>query len=421
WYLLTLILMLCSAPLILYWQNVVSPAGVLIGPPAIVLTSIALISGFLFLITWPIGGGLSWPFAWLTDQSISVCEWFVRGADRLPGACWYLPSPPIWWLIGFYTILIGALAGVRLGPIKTSLGSRFTPLVRPSVPAILLGAWTSLGLLVGAWKPASDELHVHFLAVGHGGCVVIVTPERRVLLYDAGSLSGPEVTRRHIAPFLWSLGVSRVDELFVSHGDLDHFNGLPALADRFAIGQVTLTPSFEQRHAPGVQHVMNDLRRRQIAIRETWADDQFRSGDVQFRVLHPPTQGPDGPENARSLVMLIEHAGHRILLTGDLEKKGLDWVLELPPQPVDVLMAPHHGSRTANTEKLVTWASPRLAIASDGPKQAGTKEEDIYTKKKIPYWITWPHGMITLRSHRTGLIAESFRTGQRMVVATAGR
>ncbi len=121
----------------------------------------------------------------------------------------------------------------------------------------------------------------------------------------------------------------------------------------------------------------------------------------------------------RSLVLLIEHQRHSMLLTGDLELKGLDYLLDRPPLRLDVLMAPHHGSRAANPPRLIEWASPRLAIACDGPRASTSKEEDAYAKKKIPYWITWPNGAITLRSHRTGLIAETYRTGQRLVV-TAG-
>src|SRR5262245_34808260 len=95
-----------------------------------------------------------------------------------------------------------------------------------------------------------------FVAVGHGGCTVIETPDGRTILYDAGSITGPEVTRRHIAPFLWHRGIRRIDEVIVSHADLDHFNGVPALAERFAIGQVSLTPSFSAKPTPGVKAVL---------------------------------------------------------------------------------------------------------------------------------------------------------------------
>ena len=52
---ITTVLSLATAPLIMYWQNLVSPAGVLIGPPAIVLTTVALIAGFLLILLWPLG------------------------------------------------------------------------------------------------------------------------------------------------------------------------------------------------------------------------------------------------------------------------------------------------------------------------------------------------------------------------------
>jgi competence protein ComEC len=418
WYLITLILGAATAPLVIYWQNVVSPAGVLIGPVAIFLTSIALVAGFLFLLVSLVGGWVALPFAWVTGQSLALCEAVVRLADRLPGGCWYVPDVPVWWLVVFYGALIGWMCGAK----RTAAGPRLVPVVRPAAFAAALGAWACVGLLAGAYKPASDELRVSFVAVGHGGCVVIETPDGRVLLYDAGAIGGPDVTRRHIAPFLWSRGVRRLDEIFISHADLDHFSGLPALADRFAIGQVTMTPSFALKPAPGVAHVISELRRRGIAVRESRAGDQFSAGDVSMSVLHPPAEGLDGPnENIRSLVLLIEHKGHRILLTGDLEKEGMTMLLRTPPTHTDVLMAPHHGSPTATPARLLDWATPKLAVACDGPKNVMRKEEGVYARKKVPYWVTWPHGTITLRSHRTGLIAETFRTGQRVVVVAGER
>ena len=75
-------------------------------------------------------------------------------------------------------------------------------------------------------------------AVGHGLAVVIHTPGDQVLLYDCGRMGDPSVGRRIIAPALWSRGLSRIDEVILSHADQDHYNGLPDLLDRFAIGMV---------------------------------------------------------------------------------------------------------------------------------------------------------------------------------------
>src|SRR5262249_30666901 len=165
----------------------------------------------------------------------------------------------------------------------------------------------------------------------------------------AGAVSGPDVTRRIVAPYLWHRGIRRIDELFLSHADLDHFNGVVELLERFEVGLVTMTPSFTQKGLPGVQKTLAEIDHRGVPVRIAYAGDRLTAGAVTFDVLHPPAIGPDGNENARSLVMRLSFDGRTVLLTGDLEGPGLGRVLSLPPDPVDVLMAPHHGSATANT------------------------------------------------------------------------
>src|SRR5205823_5258557 len=148
-------------------------------------------------------------------------------------------------------------------------------------------------------------LRCTFLAVGHGGCTVLETPDGRTLLYDAGALAGPDVTRLKIAPFLWYRGIRRIDEVFISHADLDHFNGLPALLERFAVGQVTCTPSFREKPTPGVRFTLETLERRHIPVRIVKLGDRLMAGPVEMEVIHPPETGPEGNENGRSMVLLV--------------------------------------------------------------------------------------------------------------------
>jgi hypothetical protein len=90
-------------------------------------------------------------------------------------------------------------------------------------------------------------------------------------------------------------------------------------------------------------------------------------------------------------------------------------VLSLPHVNPDVLMAPHHGSKAANTDELRDWASPKLVVSCEGiPRTLSRK--NAYTRKSIPYWTTHEHGAITLHSHRTGLVAESYRSEERLVM-----
>jgi competence protein ComEC len=275
-----------------------------------------------------------------------------------------------------------------------------------------------VGLLCAAVRLPSDELRCTFLAVGHGGCTVLETADGRTLLYDAGALGGPDVARRQIAPFLWHRGVSRIDEVFLSHADLDHFNGLPELLDRFAVGQVTCTPTFANKNTEGVRQTMEALRQRGIPVRIVKAGDDLKAGDVQLLVLHPPAVGPEGNENTRSMVLEVRHAGHTLLLTGDLEGPGLERVLGLRPPRIDIFQAPHHGSRFANIPELAEWARPRVAVSSQGPPRGPGGVPEPYTVKGARFLSTWADGAITIRSHSTGMVVETFVTGQRFVLRT---
>ena len=178
-------------------------------------------------------------------------------------------------------------------------------------------------MVAGLLEAPTDELRVTFLAVGHGGCTVIETPDGRTLVYDAGALGGPEMTRRQLAPYLWRRGTRRIDELFLSHADLDHFNGVVSLMERFEVGLVTCTPSFSLKQSPGVERTLAEIERSGVPIRIAQAGDRLTAGDLVMDVLHPPPVGPEGNENTRSLVLKLRHAGHTILLTGDMEGPGL--------------------------------------------------------------------------------------------------
>jgi competence protein ComEC len=203
-YAITLAVWLAAAPLVAARYHLVSPAGLLIGPPVVLLTSIALMAGFLLLLASLAAGPLVPVLALVSRCSLGACDVLVNVAQRLPGAYWYVGDIPEWWLVVFYGVLLTVL-------VHETLIRHW----RWALPAGV--AWVCVGLLTGWARPASEELRCTFLAVGHGGCTVLETQDGRTLLYDAGALGGPDVTRRQIAPFLWHRGVRRIDEVFLSH------------------------------------------------------------------------------------------------------------------------------------------------------------------------------------------------------------
>src|SRR5207244_1394795 len=122
----------------------------------------------------------------------------IGAAERVPFSYFYIGDLPIWWLWGFYCLVFPALG---------------VPWLRQRWQWTMAGGalWFGLGIWHYYSRPAVDDLRLTFLAVGHGGCSVLETEDGRVLLYDAGTLGGPDVTRHIIAPFLWSRRIHRID------------------------------------------------------------------------------------------------------------------------------------------------------------------------------------------------------------------
>jgi competence protein ComEC len=347
----------------------------------------------------------------ITEWSLAGCEVLTHAAEKIPGGWVYGPAPSPLWLIGFYAGIAGM---VLFSP----------PWPRRCLAALVV--WVLLGLLVSYRPHTSEEARFTFLAVGHGGCVVIETPDGRVILYDAGTTSGPDAVRRVVAPYLWHRGIQRIDEVFLSHADLDHFNGLPELMKRFPIGRITLTPSFADKTTPGVEATLAAIDRRGIPRRIAVAGDRLEAGALSFDVLHPPAEGPSGNENTRSMVLLARYAGHMVLLTGDLEGEGQSMTRNKQIGPVDVMLAPHHGGKIANAPQrnpggdpgpglMAAWARPKLVVSCQRPGPT----EHLHTSYGAVGAIVWDtptSGAVTVRCHSSGVVAEAFRSGEVKVI-----
>jgi competence protein ComEC len=407
----SLILGVLNAPMVLAWQNLVSPLGIVLGPPLILLTTVALLTGFALLLLSPFSAWLAWIPARFTEWSLAGCEVLTHAAEQVPGGWVYGPAPSPLWLIGFYL----GVAGMVLLP---------SPWPRRCLIGLIV--WVLLGLLVSFRPHTSDETRFTFLAVGHGGCVVIETADGRVILYDAGTTSGPDAVRRVVAPYLWHRGIQQIDEVFLSHADLDHFNGLLELMKRFPIGRITMTPTFADKTTPGVETALAAIDRRGIPRRIAVAGERFEAGALTLEVLHPPAEGPPGNENTRSMVLLAKCSGHTVLLTGDLEGEGQTQVRSRPIGSIDVMLAPHHGGKIANAPQrnpggnalpglMAAWAKPKLVISCQRP---GPTEHLVESYGAVGgvVWDTPTSGAVTVRCHSTGVIAEAFRSGEVRVI-----
>jgi len=366
----SMVIWLVAAPLVTYHFQITAPISILITPLLWPLVAIALISGLTLCII----GWLLPPLAWLLGEICSCCLWgtesIVTTARQLDFGSFYLPGPPGWWVLVFYAgLLVAALL--------------LWPRVRAIPLCSIATLWVVVGLATVGWKTPDTKLRCTFLAVGHGTCVVLELPGGETLLYDAGSLGSPDRVSRIIASFLWSRGITHLDAVVISHADVDHYNALPGLLERFEIDRVYVSPLMfnprivsDQLDAPNfLKQTLVDAK---IPLHEIWINDRLAttSDDVTIKILHPPKRGVAGQDNANSLLLAIHYAGHSILLPGDLESPGMEAVTAKESQSFDILLAPHHGSRHSDPPAFAAWCTPTWVVVS-GPHESPEQQVTV--------------------------------------------
>jgi competence protein ComEC len=343
---------LFTLPLVAARFHLISPVGVMINVVLAPLSTLVLWCGYIHLGVGLLAPAISWivafPFEWGLRAVLALVEW----AAHVKLSHFYVPGPSDWWLAGYY-LLVFALAFVR--PVRRWGCRGWSVLV----------AWVVVGLVWGLRTPNSDSLRCTFLSVGHGGAILIETPNGGTLLYDAGAMQDGRIAQRAVQSALWERRRHGLDAIIVSHADMDHFNGAAGLMQSVPVGSLLVSQQFLDFQQPAVAELCESTAALAVPIRLVRDGDRLQLDDqVEIRVLHPGFGRPHSDDNANSIVLAIEFAGRRILLTGDLDGHGQATLLEMPPLSVDVLLSPHHGSRRANPPALAEWAQPKDLVVS---------------------------------------------------------
>ena len=321
------------APAVLLLFGQVSIAGPLANAVAIpvvsvIVTPLALLAAVI-------------PADFLLELAARLVEWllqFLEFCAALPGALWqqHAPAP---WAIGL------AIAGAIWVLAPRGVPGRGCGLALMA-PAFLLAP--------GA--PAPGEAWITAFDVGQGLAVVVRTATR-TLIYDAGPAFGAEADSggRILVPELRAAGARGVDLMVLTHEDTDHIGG--ALSVLESVEVQALASSLPQAHA------LNALV---PAPRRCLAGESWDWDGVGFAFLHPRPEDFSVRRNNQSCVLKIEAAGASMLLTGDIERLAELSLVNHAEIRADVILVPHHGSRTSSTPEFVAAVAPRWAIVTAG-------------------------------------------------------
>ena len=314
-------------------------------------------------------------------------------------------APPLVWLV---KLPLQSLAGLLVWwtGLIGDLPWGFSRSVQPSLVQVILALATLLLfhfppqwlrhrfwnrriaalvlLVLFSWWPVvagSRDLRVYFLDVGQGDSCLIRFPAGESLLVDTGPPTPPRTAQPgRLADSLLDLGVLRLDAVVVTHPETDHYGGLAELVGTIPIG--TVLCSGDSKDSESFWRIADLVDSASIPIQRVLSGDRIMGiKDSTLTVLNPTAadlQYQIGDVNDRSVVLLVEQAGLRLLLTGDIGSQT-EFLIghRFPSIDAHILKVAHHGSRFSSSREFLQQVRPEIAVVCCGENSFGHPHPDV--------------------------------------------
>ena len=372
---------------------------------ALILT---LLGGFLGASCGPWADGAVKVLLFLPAKLRLLYEAVFTSFRALPASSVNAGRPPLWRVLIYLAMLLLVPAGLWLRSLshrRRGTGQDLRPPVwilygTPAAFAFIL----CFGMLfLRAPSLKQGEMVYTMLSVGQGDSGILRTPDLTAGV-DCGSAS-LENAGEIFSDALSFYGARRLDVLLLTHGDLDHVNGLPDI-----LGDPVCTP--KEVWIPDTLHAEEEFREQlillqeaSVPVRKVGAGDRMLLGGTKLEILYP-AHGADMEGNDASLVLLASYGGRSVLFTGDISMEAEEKIL-LPENGADILKVAHHGSRFSSGESFIRSVSPALSLVSYGRNNRyGHPSEEAcarFLSAGIPLYGTGEQGAIEVWAGKDAL------------------
>ena len=427
--------MIGTYPLIALYFNRVSTIALLSNLFIIPIIGFAVLPiGMLLIITAP--------FAPIATALVQIASFFIRISvsivdflSSLSFSSFHVTTPTIPEIIFYYLLIITASKLLDVWRSKEVLTNHistagtescFLPAVvkqlenlyranRSRVLALFLGSillFFAVDVIYLHIKTSGREyLEITFIDVGQGSSTLVKFPGGITMLVDGGGFYDRsfDLGKYVVAPYLWHEKIKGVDIMVLTHPDQDHVGGLPYIADNFETGEFWSNGCESKKES--FRRLKKIIRRKAIHHKIVDKDTPKQTiGDASIRILNPiksvtgsGLHFPDFDYNDNGVVMKITFGSISILLPADISKYAeAELVASGMDLNADILMAPHHGSRSSSSSSFLKAVRPEIVVVSCGPNNVfGFPTPDVldrYAKAGISVLRTDKNGAVIIRT-----------------------
>jgi competence protein ComEC len=327
---------------------------------------------------------------------VRLVIWLAEMSAAQPASYFRLPSPSPLAMICYWTS-----AAMLAAALHRRIRGKHAAL---AIVALLLAS-------AAVWRPWNPPPSIDWVDVGHGDAIFIRAEDGATALVDGGNRSDyGDAGARHVLPFLLAQGVTHLDYVIATHPDRDHLGGLLTVVDTISVSEAVLGPP--QQEQPLEAEFLALCQVRGIPVQRVAAGNQIVVGNLQIDVLNPPHDVEGWEDNDRSLVLHLDFPPIRVLLPGDIERRGEQHVASRASNAF-VAMAPHHGSATSSSAAYLEAVAPAHIVVSTG--QVGQRRSvaasvlERYAALGIRVWRTDQYGGLRLRVRDGRVVLESAR------------
>lgn len=282
-----------------------------------------------------------------------------------------------------------------------------------------------LSVAILCLSPVKTSFSSAFLYVGQGNCTVVRLSKRNALLFDGGSTSRSDVGKNVILPYLMSEGITHIEDIYLSHEDADHINGIGYLiagSENIKVKRIVFpavhfsdkgnnSSSLSPIDESSFNEIFDVAKRNNVKTALIQAGGSICYDKVSLLCLWPDGKDLFCDPNKDSAVLWLKYKDFDMLIPGDATSETEERIQKNIPK-ADVYICAHHGSRYSSNAKTLELLSPSLTVISCGKdnRYGHPHKETLERLRNVGSIVlrTDECGTITVTPTRKGLKVQTY-------------